>query len=158
QSYDIKFLYNFGLYYTPSWYRTQKGLAGKVLGGWNFSPLFVVQSGSPVTVSYTDSGGNVGQQAYGEVSTSPSAPPSFTTNATAAAPYTGGMSPIYNNPGANGVGTNSPASINVYKDPAAILAEFRKCVIGFDANCGGYALRGLSRWNLDLAVGKTISF
>jgi hypothetical protein len=158
QSYDIKFLYNFGLYYSPKWYRTQKGIVGRVLGGWTLSPLLTAQSGSPVTVSYTDSGSNTGQQAFGEVSTSSSATSSFTTNAQGIAPYTGGMSPIYNNPGANGVGTNSPASINVYKDPAAILAQFRKCVLGFDTNCGGYALRGLPRWNLDLAVGKNLNF
>ena len=41
---------------------------------------------------------------------------------------------------------------------AAILGEFRKCVLGFDTNCGGYALRGLPRWNLDVAVGKSIAF
>lgn len=158
QSYDIKFLYNFGLFYTPKWYKSQKGVLGRVLGGWNFSPLFTAQSGSPITVSYTDSGSNTGQQAFGEVSTSSSATSSFTTNAQGAAPYTGGMSPIYNNPGANGVGTNSPASINVYSDPSAVISQFRKCVLGFDTNCGGYALRGLSRWNLDLAVGKNISF
>ena len=40
----------------------------------------------------------------------------------------------------------------MFADPAAILAEFRKCILGFDTNCGGYALRGLPRWNLDLAV------
>jgi hypothetical protein len=66
------------------------------------------------------------------------------------------MTPIYNNGGANGVGTNSPASINVYQDPAAVLAQFRKCVLGFDTSCGGYALRGLPRWNVDLSVGKNI--
>jgi hypothetical protein len=157
QSYDIKFLYNFGLFYTPKWFKSQKGIAGRALGGWTLSPLFTAQSGSPITVNYTDSGSNSGQQAFGEVSTSSSATSSFTTNAQGAAPYTGGMSPIYNNPGANGVGTNSPASINVYSDPAAVLSQFRKCVLGFDKNCGGYALRGLPRWNLDLAVGKTVA-
>ena len=39
-----------------------------------------------------------------------------------------------------------------------MLAQFRKCILGFDTNCGGYALRGLSRWNLDLSVGKGVSF
>jgi hypothetical protein len=157
QSYDIKFLYNFGLFYLPKWYRSQKGVAGYLLGGWSFSPLFTAQSGSPLTVSYSE-GSSSGKQAFGEVSTSSSATSSFTTNAQGAASYTGGMTPIYNNAGANGVGTNSPAAINIFSDPAAVLAQFRKCVVGFDANCGGYALRGLSRWNLDLSVGKNINF
>lgn len=158
QNYDIKFLYNFGLFYTPKWFRNQKGIAGHALGGWTFSPLFTAQSGSPLTVTYTDSGSNSRQQAFGEVSTASSATLAFTSNAQGAAPYTGGMSAIYNNAGTNGVGTNSPAAINVYSDPSAIISEFRKCVLGFDTNCAGYALRGLPRWNLDLAVGKTINF
>jgi hypothetical protein len=129
-----------------------------VLGGWTFSPLFTAQSGLPINVTYTDSGSNVGQQAFGEVSTSSSATSSFTTNAQGAAPYTGGMTPVFNNAGANGVGTNSPAAINVYADPSAIIGQFRKCVLGFDTNCGGFPLRGMPRWNLDLAVGKNINF
>jgi hypothetical protein len=157
QSYDIKLLYNFGLYYTPKWFRSQRGLLGRVLGGWNFSPLFTAQSGSPLTVTYSE-GSSSGKQAFGEVSTSSSATSSFTTNAQGASPYTGGMTPIYNNAGSNGVGTNSPGAINIYSDPAAVLGQFRKCVVGFDTNCGGYALRGLPRWNVDLAVGKTINF
>ena len=157
QSFDIKFLYNAGLYYSPKWFRGQKGVLGKVLGGWNFSPLFTAQSGSPINVTYSE-GSSSGKQAFGEVSTSSSATTSFTTNAQGAAPYTGGMTPIFSNVGANGVGTNSPAAINIYSDPAAILAQFRKCVVGFDSNCGGFVLRGLPRWNLDLSVGKTVAF
>src|SRR6202023_3652061 len=98
QSYDIKFLYNFGLFYIPKWFRSQKGIAGHVLGGWNFSPLFTAQSGSPINVTYSE-GSSSGKQAFGEVSTSSSATSSFTTNAQGAAPYTGGMTPIYNNAG-----------------------------------------------------------
>jgi hypothetical protein len=157
QSYDIKFLYNFGLYYTPKWFQGQKGVLGKVLGGWNFSPLFTAQSGSPINVSYSE-GSSSGKQAFGEVSTSSSATSSFTTNAQGAAPYTGGMTPNFNNSGVNGVGTNSPAGINIYSDPSAIIGQFRKCILGLDSNCGGFVLRGLPRWNLDLSVGKSINF
>src|SRR5262249_35853362 len=60
--------------------------------------------------------------------------------------------------GSGGVGTSNPAGVNMFADPAAVLAEFRKCVLGFDGNCGGYALRGLPRWNLDLGVHKTVAF
>src|SRR5258705_520765 len=143
------------MYYTPKWYRSQRGLVGRALGGWSFSPLFVVQSGSPITVTYSE-GSNSGRQVFGQVSTSSSATSAFTSNAAGAAPYTGGMKAIYNNGGGSGVGTNSPAGINVYSNPAEVLGQFRKCVLGFDANCGGYALRGLPRWNLDLSVGKMI--
>jgi len=157
QSYDIKFLYNFGLFYIPKWYQNQKDVAGHLLGGWTFSPLFPAQSGAPLTVVYTDSGGNTGQQAFGEVSTSSSATSSFTTNAQGTGPFTGGNTAIYNNAGANGVGTNNTGAVNMFADPSAVLGEFRKCVLGFDQRCSGYAIRNLPRWNLDLSMGKSIS-
>jgi hypothetical protein len=45
----------------------------------------------------------------------------------------------------------------MFADPAAVLGEFRKCVLGFDGNCGGYAMRSLPRWNVDLGVHKTVA-
>jgi hypothetical protein len=56
------------------------------------------------------------------------------------------------------VGTTNPAGVNFFSDPAAILGQFRKCVLGFDTNCESYTLRSLPRWNLDLGVHKTINF
>jgi len=156
QSFDIKFLYNFGLVYSPKFYVSQKGIVGRVLGGWNFSPLFTAQSGNPLAVTYNDSGSKTRQQAFGEVSTTSSATQAFTTNAQMIAPYTGGMSASYNNPGVPGFGNQGPAYVNVFADPKAIYGEFRNCVLGFDKNCGGYALRGLPIWNLDLSVSKSI--
>jgi hypothetical protein len=166
QSFDIKFIYNVAMYYSPKVFVGQKGILGKVLGGWTFSPLFTAQSGAPLAPTYPDSGGNVGQQAFGEVSTTSSATSSFTTNAQGVGPYTGGGQATYNNFGstatingvATGTGTNNSGGVNYFADPGAVLAEFRKCVLGFDGNCGGYALRNLPRWNLDLGVHKTITF
>jgi hypothetical protein len=156
QSFDIKFLYNVGLVYSPKFYASQKGVFGRILGGWNFSPLFVAQSGNPLAVTYNDSGSKTRQQAFGEVSTTSSATSAFTTNAQMITPYTGGMSASYNNPGVPGFGNQGPAYVNVFADPKAIYNEFRNCVLGFDKNCGGYALRGLPSWNLDLSVNKNI--
>jgi hypothetical protein len=55
------------------------------------------------------------------------------------------------------VGTNNSGGVNMFADPAAVLSQFRKCILGFDANCTGYALRTVPRWNVDLGVHKTIS-
>jgi hypothetical protein len=157
QSFDIKLVYNFAAYYTPKVFVGQHGIAGKLLGGWTFSPLFTAQSGAAIVPGYSE-GGCTGCQAFGEVSTTSSATTSFTTNAQGTGPYTGGTSATYNNPGNNGVGTNNTSGVNMFSDPAAVLAEFRKCVLGFDANCGGLALRGLPRWNVDLNINKTVTF
>jgi len=158
QSYDTKFLFNAALFYQPRWFRGQRGVLGKALGGWTFSPLFIAQSGSPLVVGYSE-GGCTGCQAFGEVSTTSSATTSFTTNAQGASAYTGGSSAHYNTVGSSvGTASSNPSAVNMFADPAAVLAEFRKCILGFDTNCGGFALRGLPRWNLDLSVNKEIGF
>jgi hypothetical protein len=165
QSFDIKFIYNVAMYYSPKVFMKQKGILGKALGGWTFSPLLTAQSGAPLNPGYSE-GGCTGCQALGEVSTTSSATTSFTTNAQGTGSYTGGSKATYNNFGSTGivngtsmsVGTNNPGGVNMFADPAAVLAQFRKCVLGFDANCGGFALRGLARWNLDLGIHKSISF
>ena len=153
QSFDVKFIYNIAMYYSPKVYQSQKGVVGQLLGGWTFSPLFTAQSGNPFSPAYSE-GGCTDCQAFGEVSTTSSATTAFTTNAPAAAPYTGGSSAHYNVAGSGGVGTTNPAGVNMFADPAAVLAEFRKCILGFDGNCGGYAMRTVPRWNLDLGVHK----
>ncbi len=158
QPFDIKFIYNFALYYTPKYFRAQKGPIGKVLGGWNFSPLFTAQSGAALVPNYVESGTAVGQQAFGEVSTSSSATTSLTTNAQGTGPYTGGTSANYGVAGSNSIGITNPAGVNMFADPAAVYAQFRKCVLGFDQSCAGYALRGLPRWNVDFSVTKTVGF
>jgi hypothetical protein len=157
QSYDYKFLYNMALYYSPKYFRSQKGVLGKVLGGFTFSPLFTAQSGAPIVPGYSE-GGCTGCQAFGEVSTTSSATTSFTTNAQGTGPYTGGTSAVYNNFGVNGVGTTNPSGVNMFSDPSAVLSEFRKCILGYDQSCSGFALRGLPRWNMDLSVNKTVQF
>jgi len=65
--------YNLGAEYGPSvynrndilsidgvwelpWYREQQGVLGHVVGGWEFSGLYAVDSGLPLTVSYSGSG------------------------------------------------------------------------------------------------------
>jgi hypothetical protein len=157
QSYDIKFIYNAAMYYSPRFFERQKGVLGKVLGGWTFSPLFTAQSGAPIVPGYSE-GGCTGCQALGEVSTTSSATTSFTTNAQGVSPYSGGSSANYNIAGSNGVGTSNSGGVNMFADPAGVLAQFRKCVLGFDGNCGSFALRGLARWNVDLGIHKTVAF
>jgi len=98
-----------------------------------------------------------GRQAFGEVGTTSSATTSFTTNAPAAAPFTGGSSTNYHVAGSGGVGTNNTGGVNMFADPATVIAQFRKRVLGFDGNCGGYALRTVPRWNVDLGVHKTVA-
>jgi hypothetical protein len=44
----------------------------------------------------------------------------------------------------------------MFSDPASVIAGFRKCILGYDSSCAGLSIRGLPRWNVDLAIGKNI--
>ncbi|HEV2690006.1 MAG TPA: carboxypeptidase regulatory-like domain-containing protein, partial [Bryobacteraceae bacterium] len=151
-AYDYKFVYNLAMFYQPPYYKSMSGLKGRILGGWTIAPLFTAQSGAGISVGYSPSSI---LQAFGESNSSGSG--ALTENAVGAAPYTGGTHANYNIPGSGGIGTNNPFGVNMFSDPASIYKQFRPCVLGLDASCGGYVnLRGLPRWNLDATVSKDI--
>ena len=158
QSFDLKFVYNLGLYYQTPWFRSRRGGLSQMLRGWTIAPIFTAQSGAPISPSYSESG-CTGCQAFGEVTPSSPSVASTAENAVAAAPFTGTISAKYNIAGSNGVGVTNPTGINMFSNPAAVFAEFRPCVLGMDTSCGGYAnLRGLPTWNLDATIAKDIGF
>jgi hypothetical protein len=77
--------------------------------------------------------------------------------AVAAAPFTGGTTAHYNVAGSSGIGTNNPAGVNQFANPASIYSEFRPCILGYDTSCGGYYnLRGFPSWNVDAGALKDI--
>ena len=152
--FDVKLQYNAAVYYAPPVFKGEHGVAGHLLGGWTISPLFTAQSGGATCATYTE--GSLGaSQAFGE---SCSGSISSTADcAVGSAPYTGEAKAFYNSTGSSGVGTNNPQAINMFSNPAAVLAELRPCVLGMDTNCGGYGnLRGLRTFNLDASVLKNI--
>jgi hypothetical protein len=154
--FDIKFLFNTAVSWESPWYKTQRGILGHVLGGWVVSSILTAQSASGESVTYNESGLCGGAcQAFGESSSS-----SITSNtelAVAAAPFTGGTSAHYNVAGSNSIGTNNPAGVNQFANPAAIYSEFRPCILGYDTSCGGYYnIRGLPSWNVDAGALKDI--
>src|SRR5260370_1872256 len=153
------------MYYHPPYFKSQRGVLGRLLGGWTIAPLFTAQSGIPIVVnSFTEGSCTTagGCQAFGE-GTPPASVSPTNENAAGASPYTGGTKATYNNfgsttPGGVGVGTNNPTGINMFANPAAVYAQFRPCVLGLDTSCGSTgALRGLSTWNLDATVAKNLN-
>jgi hypothetical protein len=65
--------------------------------------------------------------------------------------------------GSNGIGTSgNPATggsgVNMFEDPAAVYNDYRRVLISQDDRAGRATLRGLPRWNVDLAIGKRIRF
>src|SRR5439155_25389780 len=118
------------------------------------------QSGVPIEVNI-GSGSNTNAQSFGEVYGN-----SNTTyeNAALASKFTGGNKAHYNVSVPAGCGITGNAStggsgINLFADPVATCAQFRRLILGFDTNAGGAGIiRGFPTWNLDATVTKDMRF
>ncbi len=157
-NFDYKFLYNIAGSYKTPWFASQKGLVGKVLGGYTVAPLFFATSGPPVCVGYA--AGSV-QQSFGQSSSSSITGPNYSSG-DCAVPINPGQKVQFKTNGtfgSNGVGTNNTSGLNVFADPAAVAGNLRRCVLGYDTSCsGGYGnMRGLPNWNLDLSISKEVA-
>ena len=165
QFFDYKFLYNMSVYWQSPFFKSQKGVAGHLLGGWIVSPIFTAQSGAVMGV-YNLNGAT---ESFGELN-----PATGSTNgngaqmldgAVLASKFTGGNSANYNlnvSTSASGAGVNSNAgnggnNINMFKNPDQVYNQFRPCILGYDTSCGnGGNIRGMPTWNLDATVTKDI--
>ncbi|MHB8411504.1 MAG: carboxypeptidase-like regulatory domain-containing protein [Candidatus Acidiferrales bacterium] len=150
QGFDRKFVFNQYIVYQPPFYKGQQGFIGRVLGGWTIAPLFAAGSGLPIEVSTL----NGDSQAFGAGDST-----NFfdNENALLTGPNNFGSSAHFGVKGSNGVGTTGHG-VNMFANPAAVLAEFRQPILGLDTNAGGFGvLRGLPYWNLDLSVKKNIA-
>jgi hypothetical protein len=157
QLFDYRFVYNLNMLYQIPFMRTQKGIAGRLLGGWSIAPLFTAQSGAPLEVNI-GTGSNSDCQSFGEVFCNGSA--SSYENAVPVTPYVSGNSKHSSVVYANGVASSgNPASggsgLNMFVNPADVFSNFRPMILGYDTNANGAGvLRGFPAWNLDLAVNK----
>jgi hypothetical protein len=133
--------------YQPAFYKEQQGIAGRVLGGWTFAPVFATGSGAPVWCN-TNTGGDYvsgsGSQEFGAGDGE-----NFFNNANClqTTRFKGG----------NSVHVLGPGNVNLFADPAAVYATVRPPILGIDNRTGGLGqFRGLPYWNLDLSVKKNV--
>jgi len=158
QPFDIRFVYSLLTVYQSPYFKSQKGLMGRVLGGWSISPLFTAQSGAPLQVNVA-TGGVSDAQAFGEIYGNNNR--AF-ENAVLTGPFTGGNSLHYNVSVPSGAGVNGNPSrggsgINLFADPNATYALFRRPILGLDTTGGGAGvIRGLPSWALDATISKDI--
>lgn len=154
--FDYKFLYSLGVTYKPDFFKSHHGILGHLLNGWSVSPFLSARSGAPTRINWTGEGScDSDCQAFGQTGNS---------NGGASGPESAILiSPLNLNPtlnrgvaGSNGVGTTNPEGLNLFANPEAVYNLFRRCILGYDTNCGGGVgnLRGLSRWNLDATLAK----
>jgi hypothetical protein len=158
--FDFKYLFKSGVSYRPSLFHGRHGWTGKLLDGWSLSPFFYAQSGTPIRIGFTEGGTcSTNCQAFGSTGNPSSSGSAFE----GALPIAGGppVNPhaVFGVVGSNGIGTNNPTGVNMFADPASVYASYRRCILGYDSNCGGINnLRGLSRWNVDATLGKEVKF
>jgi len=158
QPFDLRFVYSQLMVYQTPFFRSQKGVAGRVLGGWSISPLFTAQSGAPLQVN-VGTGSNSDAQAFGEIYGNNNR---AYENAVLTGPYTGGNSAHYNVTSSGRAGTTGNPStggsgLNIFADPNATYALFRRPILGLDTSGGGAGvLRGLPSWSLDVTLSKEI--
>ncbi|MBM3738222.1 MAG: carboxypeptidase regulatory-like domain-containing protein [Acidobacteria bacterium] len=141
---DIPWVYNLWAHYDVPGFKAQRGPVGRVLGGWSLGPLFRAQSGSPLCVG-------TGAESRGGWSGG---------CAVQRSKYTGGNTALLGvestgQAGRDGNPSRGGSGINMFANPQAVYDTFRPMVLGLD-NRNGTVLRGFSRWNLDMAVRKTI--
>lgn len=154
QPFDVKFTYSLLMLYQPPFFKTQKGLVGRVLGGWTIAPLFTARTGLPQRLSTSTNGESFGEVYNGQTANYEGAP--------GFKPFTGGNSAQYNiannsscaTPGGNVAVGSGNTGMNMFSDPCAIYNEFRRPVLGQDSQSGNYGIRGFPFWNLDATISK----
>lgn len=122
----------------------------KVIGGWYVSGVFVGSSGLPL--EFVQGTGQEFGQAF--LFGNP-------TGLIATRPTTLGSSVNSGVAGANNIGTNgNPATggtgLNAFADPVSVFNSFRRVSLSSDTRHGRGLFRGLSRWGLDVSLGKRI--
>lgn len=113
----------------------------RVIGGWYLSGIYQAESGLPVQVTQNISGQTFGGTViFG-----------YGTGAIPTARVgTGNNNGVA---GSNGIGTSGSGK-NLFSDPEAAFNSFRPVLLDQDGRSGRGVLRGLSRWQLDMSLGK----
>jgi hypothetical protein len=140
QTFNRKFVYNAFFVYQPPFYKGQQGIAGHLLGGWTFSPIFTAGSGAPVEIGTTTGGGQeygAGDNAnfFGEENSVPLGHVEY-------------GHAYYNRP-------SSGLPVNFFEQGTAAINNYRNPILGIDNRDGGTGfLSGLPYWNMDFSIKK----
>ncbi|MFY9909365.1 MAG: carboxypeptidase-like regulatory domain-containing protein [Candidatus Sulfotelmatobacter sp.] len=155
QAWDRKFLYNMFLVYQPPFYKGQSGAMGRILGGWTFATIFAAGSGLPTQVGTTYGD----YQSFGSCDGVGCADYDL-ENAVPIGPVPNRHA--YVCPG-NQFGTGFCANqtngypVNYFADGVNQAQNWRNPILGVDTRDGGSGiLGGLSYWNVDFSVKKSI--
>ena len=155
QPYDVKFVYTGVMFYQEPFFKDQKGLLGRALGGWVLSPLFTARSGLPLRISCDTSSVCSGQAEDISEQYSEAAGVSPFTGGYAGEGYYNFQNGVATGPGSSGNPAKGGSGINIFNNPVQVASEFRPFVLGLDNQSGGAGvIRGFPYWNLDATLSK----
>jgi len=156
QPWDRKFMFNVFFTYTPQVFKSQQGIAGRVLGGWTFAPVLDVGSGLPNGIfasggAYFNTVYN-GGQSFGGMDGS-----NFGDYENAVQICGGKLSSSRHNLPPSSFG-DSGYGPELYGDPQAVYNCFRNPILGYDngINGGPGNFRGQPFWNVDFGIKKNV--
>jgi hypothetical protein len=146
QLFDRRLVDALFMVYQPPFYRSQHGVAGHILGGWSFSPIFTAGSGAPLfcgTSSSFPESGYSGSQEFGAGDSNTEFNPANCVPTS----YAGTGASVHT---VNGQPT-------IYSNPTAVFNNMRPLILGIDKRSGGFGfLHGLPYWNMNLGIKKGI--
>lgn len=159
QGFDQRFIFNTFIVYETPWYQQQRGIIGRIAGGWTISPVLTAGTGQPLTCATNNTGQSFGSNDGNNLSD--------TENCVFLNKYTGGYHThrgILGGADPNGiaVGTavhpgSSSAAVNMFTNPVAVFDNVRPLILGLDTRSGGAGrISGLPYLNLDLSTKKRL--
>ncbi len=167
QGFDQKVIFNTFIVWNTPWYKDQRGIIGRVAGGWTLSPVVVAGTGQPLQCTSNNSGQNFGGEdgsnfTDGENCIFTTSVPGF-RHAFRGIPGSADPSPVSD----GNIGTNTKAAsftpnpnstaaqVNIFTNPANVWATVRPPILGLDArDAGAGPISGLGYLNLDMTVKK----
>ncbi len=159
--FDRKFTFNLlSTYQLPfgkgkHWGNNANPVLSRIISGWSIAPVFTYGTGLPINFA-TGSYQEQGQAFDGDLSAS-AIPLSGKSSSLSNSPYFGVIGS--GNVGINGAPANGGNEVNMFANPAAVYANFRPFILGYDTRTGGAGtIRGQTRYNLDLGITKDTRF
>lgn len=163
QGFDQKLIFNTFIVYSTPWFKDQRGITGRALGGWTFSPVVVAGTGQPLQCAPNNNGQSFGGEDGSNFTDTENC--IFTSKYTGGSHthrgIAGGADPL----GAGKIGTSTKggitgdpsAQVNMFTNPAAVWDTVRPAILGLDTNDQGAGpIRGLGYVNMDLTVRKKL--
>lgn len=152
--FDRKLVFNLLSYYELPFGKNGHGPLNYVIRGWSIAPIVNISSGLPLKVltgSSQEFGQGGGTNSAGAIRTAPDTFGNSVHSGVAGDPTT--------QVGINGDPARGGSGLNLFANPAAVFGSFRPAMVGIDTTSGaGGQLRGLPRWNVDVAVSRKFRF